>query len=86
MEALGDRGDVALALSTSGKSQNILQALQTAGEKGLFRIGLTGKGGGMVGPLCDILLDVPSMDTPRVQEAHLFLLHLLCEEIEDKVG
>jgi D-sedoheptulose 7-phosphate isomerase len=86
LEALGKEGDVVLALSTSGESQNIVQALHTAREKGLFLIGLTGEGGGAVGSLCDILLDIPSKDTPRVQEAHLFLLHLLCQEIEERVG
>ena len=86
LEALGKEGDVVLALSTSGESQNVIRALQTAKEKGLFPIGLTGEGGGTVGSLCEILLDVPSQDTPRVQEVHLFLLHLLCQEIEEKVG
>ncbi|UCE39956.1 MAG: D-sedoheptulose 7-phosphate isomerase [Candidatus Aminicenantes bacterium] len=86
LEALGKDGDVVLALSTSGESQNVIRALKTAREKGLFLIGLTGEGGGAVGPLCDILLDVPSLDTPRVQEVHLFLLHMLCQEIEEKVG
>jgi D-sedoheptulose 7-phosphate isomerase len=86
LEALGNEGDVVLALSTSGKSQNVIRALHTAGEKGLFRIGLTGEGGGMMESLCDILLDVPSQDTPRVQEAHLFFLHLLCQEIEERIS
>jgi D-sedoheptulose 7-phosphate isomerase len=86
LEALGNEGDVVLALSTSGESQNVIRALQTAREKGLFPIGLTGEGGGTVGSLCEILLDVPSQDTPRVQEIHLFLLHMLCQEIEERVG
>lgn len=86
LEALGKKGDVVLALSTSGESENVIRALQTAREKGLFRIGLTGEGGGKMRSLCDILLDVPSNDTPRVQEAHLFLLHFLCQEIEEKVS
>ena len=86
LEALGNEGDVVLAISTSGKSPNVIRALDTAKEKGLFVIGLTGEGGGMVGSHCDILLDVPSQDTPRVQEAHLFLLHLLCLEIEEEVS
>lgn len=85
LEALGMEGDVVLALSTSGGSQNVIRALQTAREKNLFSIGVTGEGGGAVGTLCDILLDVPSNDTPRVQEVHLFLLHLICQEIEQKV-
>jgi D-sedoheptulose 7-phosphate isomerase len=85
LEALGKEGDVVLALSTSGESKNVVRALQTAQGKGLFSIGLTGEGGGTVGSLCEILLDVPSHDTPRVQEVHLFLLHMLCQEIEEKV-
>jgi D-sedoheptulose 7-phosphate isomerase len=86
LEALGREGDVVLALSTSGNSRNIIQALRTAGEKGMFRIGLTGEGGGTAGSLCEVVLDVPSQDTPRVQEVHLFLLHLLCQEIEERIG
>ena len=86
LEALGNEGDIVLALSTSGESQNIIRALQTAKEKDLFTIGLTGEGGGTVGTLCQILLDVPSQETPRVQEAHLFLLHLLAKEIEEIAG
>jgi len=86
LEALAQEGDVVLAISTSGRSPNVIRALQTAGEKGMLRIGLTGEGGGEMGSLCDILLDVPSQDTPRVQEVHLFLLHLLCQEIEEKAG
>ena len=86
LEALGKEGDVVLALSTSGESKNVIRALQTAKEKGFFSIGLTGEGGGTVGSLCDILLDVPSQETPRVQEVHLFLLHFLCQEIEERVG
>lgn len=86
LEALGNKGDVVLALSTSGESPNVIKALQTARERGLFAIGLTGEGGGAIGPLCEILLDVLSRDTPRVQEAHLFLLHQLAQEIEDRVS
>ena len=86
LEALGEEGDVVVALSTSGGSENVVRALQTAKEKKLFSIGMTGQGGGAAGKLCDILLDVPSNDTPRVQEVHLFLLHLICQEIEDRVS
>lgn len=86
LEAFGNEGDVVLALSTSGESQNVIRALHTAKERGLFTVALTGEGGGTVGSLCEILLDVPSHDTPRVQEAHLFLLHMLCQEIEEKAG
>ncbi len=85
VEALGDAGDVVVALTTSGDSPNIRKAVQAARERGLFTIGLTGEGGGKVAPLCDILLDVPSRETPRVQEAHLFLLHLLSQNIEERL-
>jgi len=85
VEALGRPGDVALALTTSGTSPNVVEALKTARAKGLVTVGLTGEGGGAVAPLADHLLDVPSRSTPRVQEAHLFILHLLAEELEDRV-
>jgi D-sedoheptulose 7-phosphate isomerase len=85
IEALGRPGDVAVALTTSGTSPNVVEALKTARTKGLATIALTGQGGGEVAPLADFLLDVPSRSTPRVQEAHLFILHLLAEELEDRV-
>jgi len=86
VEALGEEGDVALALSTSGQSSNIIKALQVARKKKMVTIGLTGKGGGKMGPLCDLLLEVPSSDTPRIQEIHLLILHLLAEEIEKRLS
>jgi len=85
IEALGDAGDVVLALTTSGNSPNVLEALKTSREKGLRTIVLTGRGGGKSAPLADILLDVPSKETPRVQEIHLYLLHVLAEEIEERM-
>jgi D-sedoheptulose 7-phosphate isomerase len=86
LEALGDAGDVALALTTSGNSPNVLEGLRTAKERGLRTIVLTGAGGGRAAALADILLDVPSSSTPRVQEIHLYLLHRLTEEIEARLG
>ena len=86
VEALGREGDIALALSTSGTSPNILEALRVARKNRLVTIGLTGEGGGDVGPLTDILLDVPSRDTARVQELHLVLLHLIAQELDDRLG
>ena len=85
VEALGRPGDVAVALTTSGTSPNVVEALKTARAKGLVTVALTGEGGGAVAPFSDHLLDVPSRSTPRVQEAHLFILHLLAEELEDRV-
>ncbi|MBM3312590.1 MAG: SIS domain-containing protein [Candidatus Aminicenantes bacterium] len=86
VEALGEPGDVALALTTSGRSPNVVEGLAAAREKGLVTIALTGDGGASVAPLADILLDVPSASTPRIQEIHLYLLHRLAEDIESKLS
>lgn len=86
VEALGDEGDVALALSTSGTSPNIVEALKTAKNKKMMTIALTGEGGGKLGSLVDFLLDVPSQKTPRIQEVHLVLLHLVAQELDDRLG
>jgi D-sedoheptulose 7-phosphate isomerase len=83
IEALGRAGDVAVALTTSGRSPNVVRALRSARAKGLITIGLTGRGGGAVASLADYLLDVPSGSTPRIQEAHLFLLHFLAGRLEE---
>jgi len=84
VEALGKPGDVAIGLTTSGASANVVEGLRTARAKGLVTVCLTGEGGGEAGPFADFLLDVPSRSTPRVQEAHLVLLHLVAEELEDR--
>jgi D-sedoheptulose 7-phosphate isomerase len=85
VEALGSPGDVAVALTTSGTSPNVVEALKIARTKGLVTVALTGEGGGAVAALADFLLDMPSHSTPRIQEAHLFVLHLLAEELEARV-
>jgi D-sedoheptulose 7-phosphate isomerase len=82
VEGLGRRGDVLVALSTSGRSQNILKALRTARELGLATIGFTGSQGEAMGALCDDLLVAPSDDTPIIQQIHLAIGHAICEEIE----
>jgi D-sedoheptulose 7-phosphate isomerase len=79
---LGRRGDVLLALSTSGRSPNILAALRTARQQGLVTIGFTGTKGKTLGELCDQLLVSPSDDTPVVQQIHLTAAHAICDEIE----
>jgi D-sedoheptulose 7-phosphate isomerase len=79
---LGRRGDVLLALSTSGRSPNILAALQTARERGLVTIGFTGGKGEVLGACCDHLLVSPSDDTPVIQQIHLTVAHGICDEIE----
>jgi len=86
IEALGDKEDVAIGLSTSGNSPNVIEAIKAAREKELLTIAFTGKGGGKLHSLVDYLLDVPSESTPRIQEVHILLLHLLAHEIEKKVG
>jgi D-sedoheptulose 7-phosphate isomerase len=82
VEGLGARGDVLLALSTSGRSSNILTALRTARERGLVTIGFTGSKGEALGALCDHLLVSPSDDTPVIQQIHLSVAHGICDEIE----
>lgn len=81
--ALGRRGDVVLAISTSGNSANVLQAVRAASEKGMKTIGLTGKGGGELAGICNLALIVESDSTQRIQETHITIGHILCELIED---
>ncbi len=82
VEALAVKGDVVIGISTSGNSPNVLAALETAKEKGALTAGFTGKRPGPMAPLCDILVAVPSTDTPRIQEVHIFLAHCLCDLVE----
>jgi D-sedoheptulose 7-phosphate isomerase len=85
VEGLGQRGDALLALSTSGRSPNILAALRTARARGLVTIGFTGSKGEAMGALCDHLFVSPSDDTPIVQQIHLAVAHGICDEIEQTV-
>lgn len=78
-------GDVFIGISTSGNSQNIGLALEAAQERGVKTIGLTGEGGGKIAGACDVLLDVPSRFTPRIQEMHIFLIHMLCQFVENSL-
>jgi D-sedoheptulose 7-phosphate isomerase len=82
VEAAGRRGDVLVALSTSGNSANILLAIAAARRQQMTVIGLTGRGGGKMATLCDVLLEAPSFDTPRIQEVHILVGHILCEYVE----
>jgi D-sedoheptulose 7-phosphate isomerase len=86
VEGLGQRGDVLLALSTSGRSPNILAALNAARKAGLVTIGFTGTKGGALSALCDHLLVAPSDDTPIIQQIHLTLAHGICEAIEQALA
>jgi D-sedoheptulose 7-phosphate isomerase len=82
VEGLGQRGDVLMALSTSGKSPNILAALRLARERGLATVGFTGTKGENLRALCDHLLVAPSDDTPVIQQIHLAVAHGICDEVE----
>jgi D-sedoheptulose 7-phosphate isomerase len=82
IEAAGRKGDVLIAISTSGTSQGIVNAVLAAKKKGMIIIGLTGKTGGILKNNCDVLLNIPSEDTPRIQEAHILVGHILCEQVE----
>ena len=83
VQALGNKGDVFIGYSTSGKSVNILSAFKEAKAQGLICIGLTGNQDGPMAELCDYLLAIPSSDTPKIQEGHLVLGHILCGLVED---
>src|SRR3954452_1082069 len=82
LRALGSPGDVAVGISTSGGSENVVAALRAARSEGMLAIGLTGGDGGPMRSLCDHCLVVPSSDTPRIQEGHILLGHVLCELVE----
>jgi len=83
--AKGRKGDVLIAISTSGNSKNILKALEAANEAGMITVGMTGASGGKMKSLCKYLLNVPSNDTPRIQEAHILIGHVICEVVERKM-
>jgi len=81
--AHGRKGDVLLAISTSGNSRNVLRAIEVARDKGMAVIGLTGSDGGKMRDLCDVCLCVPSASTPRIQECHILVGHTICELLEE---
>ena len=82
IEALGQPGDIAFGISTSGESPNVLLALQAARGRGLKTIALTGRDGGTIGPAAEIHVNVPDQNAARVQEVHRTILHVMCEVIE----
>lgn len=82
VKALGRSGDLALGISTSGNSENVVMGLRAARDAGLRTIGMTGKGGGKLRDLSDILLDVNSTVTARIQETHILMAHILCELVD----
>lgn len=85
IKGTGKAGDVLIGLSTSGNSVNITNALQTARDLGMITVGLTGEGGGKMKALCDYLVNVPSNDTPRIQESHITIGHIMCQLVEEQL-
>lgn len=83
VEAIGQEGDVLISISTSGNSANVLKALYAARTKNIVTIGLAGRTGGKMNEWCDIMLRMPSMETPKIQECHIMLGHILCAIIEN---
>lgn len=84
IDGIGQRGDVLIGLSTSGNSGSIIRAFETAREKKIATVGFTGESGGKMKPLCDHLINIPSKDTPRIQESHIMAGHIICQLVEEK--
>lgn len=85
IEAHGIPGDVAWGISTSGNSRNVVAAVRTAKKRGLYTIGMTGKGGGAMADWVDVLLAVPLVETPRIQEIHMITYHSICAAVEQQL-
>jgi D-sedoheptulose 7-phosphate isomerase len=84
VQGIGKKGDVLMGFSTSGNSKNIVAALETAKEKGMHTIGFTGENGGKMKSISDHLFNVPSADTPRIQESHILIGHIICQLVEEQ--
>lgn len=85
VDAFCKEGDVLVGISTSGNSANVLKAFETARKKKVSIVAMTGKGGGKMASLSDILIDVPSNDTPRIQESHIMIGHIICQFVEEEL-
>ena len=85
VQAAGRKGDILIGISTSGNSPNVVNAIEKANEIGLKTIGFTGKDGGKMNTICDIMIKIPSDDTPRIQEAHILIGHIICQLIEEEL-
>jgi D-sedoheptulose 7-phosphate isomerase len=84
IKGIGKKGDFLVGLSTSGNSTNIMKAFEVAREKGIVTVGFTGETGGKMKDLSDYLINVPSKNTPRIQESHIMLGHIICELVEEQ--
>jgi D-sedoheptulose 7-phosphate isomerase len=85
VKGMGKPGDVLIGLSTSGNSVNIMKAMEQAAEIGMINVVLTGESGGKLRNMCDYLINVPSSDTPRIQESHIMIGHIICELVETEL-
>lgn len=85
IESAGRKGDILIAISTSGNSKNIVEAMQQAHRSDMYVVAMTGETGGKMKEHADLLLNVPSRDTPRIQEVHILLGHILCEIVEKEL-
>lgn len=85
IQANGNSGDIFIAISTSGNSENILEALKESKKRGIITVGLTGEDGGKMKELCDYCVCVPSKETPRIQEAHILIEHIICSLVEEEI-
>ena len=85
VQAAGREEDILLGISTTGNSPNVVRALQKANEIGMISIGFTGKNGGKMSDICNKIIKVPSDDTPRIQEAHILIGHIICQLIEEEL-
>jgi D-sedoheptulose 7-phosphate isomerase len=85
VQANGVKGDMFIGISTSGNSKNVVKALEVCKEKGIISVGLTGAAGGMMESLCDYCIKVPSNETPRIQESHILIGHIICAIVEEEI-
>lgn len=85
VQANGVSGDMFIGISTSGNSANIIEAFRVSKEKGIITVGLTGEKGGLMADLCDFCIKVPSNETPRIQESHILIGHIICAIVEESI-
>jgi len=85
IQAFGQEGDILVGITTSGNSTNVVLAMEEARSRGMITIGMTGAKGGKLNACSDIILRVPSQDTPRIQECHILIGHILCQMIEEEI-
>ena len=85
VKAMGRKGDILIGISTSGNSLNVTKAIEMANKMKMVSIGLSGKTGGKMGDICKYLIKVPSTDTPRIQESHILVGHIICEIVEKEI-